>query len=99
MRNRGRRVVITGLGAVTRLGSSMADTWQGLIAGKSGIGPLTLFDPVGIPPKIAGEVKDFNPQRYMDFKDVKRTRRMTQLAIAATREALAQSRLDMDKED
>ena len=99
MRNHGHRVVITGVGAVTPLGLTLDETWQGLIAGKSGIGSVTLFDPVNIPPKIAGEVKKFDPQKYMDFKEVKRTTRMTQLAIAATREAIAQARLDLEKED
>jgi 3-oxoacyl-[acyl-carrier-protein] synthase II len=99
MRNHGQRVVITGAGAVTPLGLSLDETWQGLIAGKSGIAPVTLFDPANIAPKIAGEVKGFDPQRYMDFKEVKRTTRMTQLAIAAAREAVAHSRLELAKED
>ena len=99
MRNHGHRVVITGAGAVTPLGLTLDKTWQGLIAGKSGIGAVTLFDPINIPPKIAGEVKKFDPQKYMDFKEVKRTTRMTQLAIAATREAIVQARLDLEKED
>src|SRR5262245_19717174 len=83
MRNQGHRVVITGAGAVTPLGLTLDETWKGLIAGKSGIGSVTLFDPTNIPPKIAAEVKNFDPQKYMDFKEVKRTTRMTQLAIAA----------------
>ena len=99
MKNHNRRVVVTGLGAITPLGLSMAETWQGLTAGRSGVAPITAFDPSSIPPKIAAEVKGFDPQNYMDFKDVKRTARMTQLAIAATREALSQSRLDLNQAD
>ncbi len=99
MKNHNQRVVITGIGAVTPLGLTMDETWQGLIAGKSGVARLTAFDPANIPPKIAAEVKGFDAQKYMDFKDVKRTTRMTQLAIAATREALAQAQLDLNKED
>ncbi len=78
MHNHNHRVVITGVGAVTPLGLTLEDTWQGLIAGKSGIAPVTLFDPANIPPKIAAEVKGFDPQKYMDFKEAKRTTRMTQ---------------------
>ncbi|MBI1801864.1 MAG: beta-ketoacyl-ACP synthase II [Chloroflexi bacterium] len=99
MNNHNRRVVVTGLGAVTPLGLSMEETWQGLIAGRSGVGPVTAFDAAPIPPKIAGEVKGFDPQNYMDFKESKRTARMTQLAIAAAKEALAHARLDMSRED
>lgn len=99
MRNHNQRVVITGLGAVTPLGLTMDETWRGLVAGQSGVAPLTAFDPASIPPKIAAEVKGFDAQNYMDFKDMKRTTRMTQLAIAAAKEALAQARLDLNKED
>jgi len=77
MDNQLHRVVITGVGAITPLGLTMEETWQGLLAGRSGVGPLTLFDPANIPPKIAAEVKGFDPQKYMEFKEVKRTSRMT----------------------
>lgn len=93
------RIVITGVGAVTPLGLDLESTWQGLIAGRSGVDHIRLFDPAGIPPKIAAEVKQFEPQKYMDFRDTKRTARMTQFAIAAAREAVAAARLDMARED
>lgn len=99
MNNQLHRVVITGVGAITPLGLNIEETWQGLLAGRSGVGPVTLFDPANIPPKIAAEVKGFDPQKYMEFKEVKRTSRMTQLAIAAVREAIAHARLDLEKED
>ena len=99
MDNQLHRVVITGVGAITPLGLTMEDTWQGLLAGRSGVAPVTLFDPANIPPKIAAEVKGFDPQKYMEFKEVKRTSRMTQLAIAAVKEAIAHARLDLEKED
>ena len=63
------RVVVTGLGLVTPLGIGVEDTWSGLCAGRSGIGPITRFDTTGFPVTIAGEVKDFDPARYVDKKD------------------------------
>ena len=82
------RVVITGLGTINPLGHSVADYWEGLINGVSGIGPITLFDASELPCRIAGEVKDFNPQDYFDRKEARRTPRASQLAIAAAREAV-----------
>lgn len=94
-----RRVVITGMGAVTPLGLNLEDTWQGLVAGKSGVTRITQFDASDLPVQIAAEVKGFDPRDYLDFKEAKRTARFTQLAVAATREALAQAELDMGGED
>jgi len=94
----GHRVVITGLGAVTPLGLSAAEFWQGLVEGRSGIGPITLFDVSDYPVKLAAEVKDFDPERYMSIKRVDRTSRCTQFAIAAARMAAESARLDMSKE-
>jgi 3-oxoacyl-[acyl-carrier-protein] synthase II (EC 2.3.1.41) len=70
-----RRVVITGLGAVTPIGNSPAEFWQSLLAGRSGIGPITHFDASRHDCRIAGEVKGFDPLDYLDRKDVKRTDR------------------------
>ncbi len=83
-----RRVVITGLGAVTPIGNSPAEFWQSLLAGRSGIGPITHFDASRHECRIAGEVKGFDPLDYLDRKDAKRTDRFVHLALAATQQAL-----------
>jgi len=88
-----RRVVITGLGAITCLGLNVADFWQGLLAGRSGIGPITQFDASAYPCRIAAEVKGFDPRQYMDFKEARRTARCTHFAVAAARQALEDARL------
>ena len=67
-----RRVVVTGLGAVTPLGHDVQSTWQALLAGQSGVGRITRFDASEFPTAIAAEVKDFDPGRYMDVKEAKR---------------------------
>ncbi len=85
----GRRVVVTGLGLVTALGTGVAATWDGLVAGRSGIGPITAFDATGLASRIAGEVPDFDPSAVLDRKDQRRNDRYTQLALVATREAMA----------
>jgi len=82
------RVVVTGLGAVSPLGLTVAETWEGLISGRSGAAPITRFDPEGFDTKIACEVKGFDPGRYLDRKEARRMDRYTQLSIAAVREAL-----------
>ncbi len=87
------RVVVTGVGAVTPLGLTAEETWQGLLAGRSGIGPITQFDPSHLPVRIAGEVKGFDPARYMPFKEARRVSRASQLALAAAQEALAMAGL------
>jgi len=94
-----RRVVITGLGALTPLGNSAEEFWQGLLAGRSGIARMTLCDPSGYPCQVAGEVKDFNPRDYMDFKEARRMARFSQFAVAATRMALDDAGLDVARED
>jgi 3-oxoacyl-[acyl-carrier-protein] synthase II len=83
----GRRVVVTGLGAVTPLGADVATYWRRLVAGESGIGPVTLFDASALSSRIAGEVLDFDPSSVLDRKEVRRTDRATQMALVATREA------------
>jgi len=82
-----KRVVITGLGAMTPLGESVDDYWENLIQGNSGIGPMTLADPTGFPCKIAGEVRGFDPQNYIDGKEARRMARFTQLGVAAALKA------------
>jgi len=92
-----KRVVITGMGAVTPLGNNVTDFWQGLIQGESGLDKVTRFDLGDIPTQIAGEVKDFNPSLYMDRKEVRRMDRFTQYAVAAAKMALEDADLDISK--
>jgi 3-oxoacyl-[acyl-carrier-protein] synthase II len=84
----GRRVVVTGLGAVTPLGSGVPTFWQRLVAGASGVRAITLFDAEGLPSRIAGEVPDFDPSGVLDRKELRRNDRTTQMALVATAEAL-----------
>jgi len=88
-----RRVVVTGMGLVTALGSDVASTWDGLVAGRSGIRTITAFDPARVASRIAGEVPDFDPSAVLDRKEQRRNDRYTQLALVATREAMAQAGL------
>jgi len=88
-----RRVVITGMGAITCLGLNVHDFWQGLLAGRSGIGPITQFDASAYPCRIAAEVKGFDPRQYIDFKEARRMARCSHFAVAAARQALDDSRL------
>lgn len=91
---RGRpRVVVTGMGMISPLGHSVQASWDSLINGRSGIGPITQFDSRDLPVHIAGEVKDFSPGDYMDFKEARRISRSSQFAIAAARMALADAGL------
>ena len=94
-----RRVVITGMGAVTPLGNSVQAFWQGLREGRNGIAPITKVDVSDSAVKLAGEVHGFDPRDYMDFKSSKRMELFSQYAVAATREALQQSGLDITRED
>lgn len=94
-----RRVVVTGLGAVTPIGNSVADFWKGIKEGKVGIGPITKFDTSEYKVKNAAEVKGFVAKEYMDFKAAKRMEPFSQYAVAAAREAYADSGLDIEKED
>ncbi|MFC1846293.1 beta-ketoacyl-ACP synthase II [Chloroflexota bacterium] len=94
-----RRVVVTGMGVITPLGLTVDDFWEGLITGKSGIGPITQFDTTDFPVKVAAEIHDFNPLDYMDIKTVDRTGRFTQFAIAAAKMAAEQSGLDFETVD
>ncbi len=87
------RVVVTGIGAVTPLGLTAEASWQSLLAGRSGIGPITRFDASVLPVRIAGEIKDFQPDAFMERKEVRRTSRAAHLVVAAVRMALADARL------
>ncbi|WP_373763683.1 beta-ketoacyl synthase N-terminal-like domain-containing protein, partial [Porphyromonas loveana] len=86
-----KRVVVTGLGAMTPLGNSAPETWESLVAGKSGAGPITLFDASKFKTQFACEVKDFDVAKYLDRKEARKCDRYTQLAIAASEEAIADS--------
>ena len=88
-----RRVVVTGMGAITPVGNDVAATWDSLTHGRGGITRITRFDPAAYESRIAGEVKDFDPTTYMDRKDARRTDRFTQLAVGAAAQAIEDSRL------
>ncbi len=94
-----RRVVVTGLGLVSPVGIGVEESWSALVAGKSGIGPITLFDASSFPTRIAGEVKGFDPAKFMDRKEARRNDRFIQFALAAADMAVKDAGLDMSKED
>ncbi|GAB4504532.1 MAG: beta-ketoacyl-ACP synthase II [Anaerolineales bacterium] len=91
------RVVITGMGTVNPLGLSVSETWQNAVHGVSGVGPITLFDPIDLQVKIACEVKGFAPEKYMDAREVRRRDRFEQLSTAAVQEAVAASGLQISE--
>jgi 3-oxoacyl-[acyl-carrier-protein] synthase II len=91
-----RRVVVTGLGALTPIGNTIADYWAGLISGRSGIAPITLFDASHHDSRIAAEVKDFNPNDFLDRKEAKRMDRFTQFAVIASQQALVDSQFKIN---
>ena len=91
-----RRVVVTGLGMVSPLGLDVSSTWQALIRGESGAGPITAFDTSAFDVKIACEVKGFDPQHYFEVKDARRMDRFTQFAVVAAQEAIKQSALEVN---
>ncbi|UFP95073.1 beta-ketoacyl-ACP synthase II [Gloeobacter morelensis] len=92
-----KRVVVTGVGAVTPLGNTAADFWGGLLAGRSGVAPISLFDPSRHDARIAAEVKNFDPHQYLEKKEVKRTVRFTQMAVAASKQAVADAALAINE--
>lgn len=94
-----RRVVVTGMGAITPIGNSVEEFWNSIKAKKVGIGPITYFDTTDYKAKLAAQVKDFDPKQYMDPKAAKRMEQFCQFAVAATREALTDAGIDMEKED
>jgi 3-oxoacyl-[acyl-carrier-protein] synthase II len=94
-----RRVVITGMGAVTPLGIGVEETWGALLEGKSGVGPITQFDPAEFTTKIAAEVKGFDPANYIEAKEIKKMDRFIHFSIAAARMAMEQSGLQVTGEN
>lgn len=89
--------VITGIGAVTPLALDAPETWRRLVAGESGVGPITTFDASGLPVRIAGEVKGFEPERLLGIKRARRSARFSQLAVLAAREAVADATLRVEQ--
>lgn len=91
-----KRVVITGVGAVTPLGNDVETTWKNILAGKSGVGPLTRVNPDDYPAKVAAELKDFNIEDHIERKEARKMDRFTQYAIVAARMAVADAKLVID---
>lgn len=91
------RVVVTGLGVISPVGLNVPTMWQNLVAGRSGIGPITHFDTSDFAVRIAGEARGFDPTDYMSAKEARRADRFAQFAIAATQQAVAQARLTVDQ--
>lgn len=94
-----RRVVVTGMGAITPIGNDVETFWEGLKEKKLGIGPISYFDTTDYKVKLAAEVKGFDPKQYMDPKAARRMETFSQFAVAATKEAFENAGLDMEKED
>ncbi len=94
-----RRVVVTGLGALTPVGNSAPETWQALVNGVNGIGPITSFDATLFKTHFAGEVKGFDPSPLMDRKEARKMDRYSQFSVWVANEALIDSGLDLEKED
>lgn len=94
-----RRVVITGMGAITPIGNSVEGFWSGIKEGKTGFGPITYFDTADYRCKLAAEVKDFDPTQYMDKKSARRMEQFCQFAVAAAGQAIADAGLIMEQED
>lgn len=91
------RVVVTGMGAITPVGNDVDTFWNSLKQGTVGIGPITSFDTADYKVKLAAEVKDFDPKQYMDPKAARRMERFSQLAVAASKQALEDAGIDMEK--
>ncbi len=94
-----RRVVVTGVGAIGPNGSSIKEIWPAIIEGRSGIGPISLFEASGFPTRIAGEVKNFNPLTYFSSKELKKMDRFIQFSLIASDEAILSSGLDFNREN
>lgn len=94
-----RRVVVTGLGAITPIGNNVADYWQGLLEGRSGLGPITHFDTTNHSSKIGGEVKGFVSEDHFEKKEVKKLDHFTQFGIVAAREAFKDAGLNVERDD
>lgn len=94
-----RRVVVTGLGAVTPIGNDVETFWKNVKAGKMGISEITKFDTTEFKVKLAAEVKDFNAKEHMDFKSARRMELFSQYAVAAAKEAMTDAEINMENED
>ena len=94
-----RRVVISGMGLVTPLGLDAPSTWEALLAGKSGVGPITKFDASNLQARIAGEVRDFDPLQHIDKKEARKMDAFTHFAVVAAKEALGDSGFEIDDEN
>ena len=94
-----RRVVVTGMGAVTPIGTGADAFWNGIVNEQIGFAPITTFDASEYKCKLAAEVKNFDPTLYMDKKAARRMEQFSQFAVAATKEAMEDAGLDMEKED
>ena len=97
--DKNRRVVVTGMGAITPIGNSVEEFWSGIKEGKTGFGPITYFDTADYRCKLAAEVKDFDPAQYMDKKSARRMEQFCQFAVAAAGQAIADAGLIMEQED
>ena len=97
--DKNRRVVVTGMGAITPIGNSVEEFWNGIKEGKTGFGPITYFDTADYRCKLAAEVKDFDPAQYMDKKSARRMEQFCQFAVAAAGQAIADAGLIMEQED
>jgi 3-oxoacyl-[acyl-carrier-protein] synthase II len=95
----GRRVVITGMGAITPLGNSVSEFWQACVDGRSGIDFVTQFDASGYPSRIAGEVKGFDPLDHMERREARHMSRFSHFAVAASRQALESAELNLEQQD
>ncbi|MEL6580449.1 MAG: beta-ketoacyl-ACP synthase II [Cyanobacteria bacterium J06621_12] len=92
-----KRVVITGLGAITPIGNNLADYWDGLLQGRNGVGAITLFDASQHACQIAAEVKDFDPHQYLERKDAKRMDRFSQFGVCASKQAIADAKFEINE--
>ena len=97
--DKNRRVVVTGMGAITPIGNSVEGFWSGIKEGKTGFGPITYFDTADYRCKLAAEVKDFDPAQYMDKKSARRMEQFCQFAVAAAGQAISDAGLTMEQED
>lgn len=97
--DKNRRVVVTGMGAITPIGNSVEEFWSGIKEGKTGFGPITYFDTADYRCKLSAEVKDFDPTQYMDKKSARRMEQFCQFAVAAAGQAIADAGLIMEQED
>ena len=94
-----RRVVVTGIGAITPIGNNVEEFWKAIQEGKCGIDNISLFDTTDFKVKLAAEIKNYNPEEFLDKKAAKRLDRYSQLALIAAKEAMKDSKIDMEKED